>query len=41
MPAPGQPDSREMLRDLEEIFRSNESGGEVVMEYEVSVYCGR
>lgn len=41
MPAPGQPGSEEMLRDLEEIFRANESGGEVVMEYEVSVYCGR
>ena len=41
MPALGQPGSQEMLRDLEKIFRSNESGGEVVMEYEVSLYCGR
>ena len=41
MPAGSQPGSKEMLRDLEEIFRSNESDGEVVMEYEVSVYCGR
>ena len=41
MPAPGQPGSKEMLRDLEGIFRAHESGGEVVMEYEVSVYCGR
>jgi SAM-dependent methyltransferase len=41
MPAPGQPGSKEMLRDLKEVFRANESGGEVVMEYEVSVYCGR
>lgn len=41
MPAPGQPGSKEMLRGLDEIFRSNESDGEVVMEYEVSLYCGR
>ena len=41
MPAPGRPGSEEMLRDLEGIFGANESGGEVVMEYEVSVYCGR
>lgn len=41
MPAPGQPGSKEMLRDLGEIFRAHESGGGVVMEYEVSVYCGR
>ena len=41
MPALGQPGSQEMLRDLEKIFRSNESGGEVIMEYEVSLYCGR
>lgn len=40
MPAPGRPGSEEMLRDLEGIFGANESGGEVVMEYEVSVYCG-
>ena len=41
MPAPGRPGSEEMLRGLEGIFRAHESGGEVVMEYEVSVYCGR
>lgn len=41
MPALGQSGSQEMLRDLEKVFRSYESGGEVVMEYEVSLYCGR
>lgn len=41
MPAAGQPGSKEMLRDLKEVFRVNESGGEVIMEYVVSVYCGR
>jgi hypothetical protein len=41
MPAPGQPGSKEMLRDLEGIFHANESDGKVVMEYLVSVYCGR
>ena len=41
MPAGDEPGSEEMLRDLEEVFHANESGGVVVMEYKVSVYCGR
>lgn len=41
MPAASQPGSKEMLRDLEEIFRANESSGEVVMEYVARAYCGR
>lgn len=40
MPAETELDSVEMLRDLEELFRAHESGGEVVMEYVVTVYCG-
>jgi hypothetical protein len=41
VPALGQPGSEEMLREVEEVFRGHESGGEITMEYEVSVYCGR
>ena len=40
MPAGNEPGSEQMLRDLEEIFDANESDGEVVVEYKVSVYCG-
>ena len=40
MPAGDEPGSERMLRDLKEVFRANESGGKVVMEYKVSVYCG-
>jgi ubiquinone/menaquinone biosynthesis C-methylase UbiE len=40
MPVGDEPGSERMLRDLEEVFSANESDGEVVMEYEVSVYCG-
>jgi ubiquinone/menaquinone biosynthesis C-methylase UbiE len=40
MPAGNEPGSERMLRDLKEIFRANEAGGKVVIEYEVSVYCG-
>ena len=41
MPAGSEPGSEEMLSDLERIFRANESDGTVVMEYLVTVYCGR
>ncbi len=41
VPAEGKPGSGAMLRDLEGVFRTNESGGEVVMEYVTLVYCGR
>ncbi len=41
MPARGEPGAEEMLRDLEEIFRAHESDGEVILEYEIRVYCGR
>jgi SAM-dependent methyltransferase len=41
VPALGQPGSEEMLREVEEVFRRHESGGEITMEYEVVVYCGR
>lgn len=41
MPAAGQPGSKDLLRDLEEVFHANESDGEVVAEYVASVYCGR
>jgi hypothetical protein len=41
VPALGQPGSEEMLREVEEVFRGHESGGEITMEYEVSVYYGR
>jgi len=41
MPAGDEPGSEEMLRDLDEVFRTHESGGKVVMEYRTSVYCGR
>lgn len=41
IPAGDEPGSRALLRDLEEIFRANESDGEVVMEYVARVYCGR
>ena len=40
MPAGNEPGSEQMLRDLEEVFSTNKSNGEVVMEYKVSVYCG-
>lgn len=40
MPVGDEPGSERMLRDLKEVFSANESDGEVVMEYEVSVYCG-
>jgi len=41
VPAEGEPGSVTMLRDLEGVFRANESGGEVIMEYVTLVYCGR
>ena len=41
MPAGSEPGSEEMLRDLGEIFRAHESGGEVVLEYAIRVYYGR
>ena len=41
MPASSEPGSEEMTRDLEEVFHDYESGGEVVLEYAVRVYCGR
>ena len=41
MPAGGEPGFAEMLRDLERVFHDYESGGEVVLEYAVRVYCGR
>lgn len=41
MPAESRPGFDEMLRDLESIFRANEAGGEIVVEYLASVYCGR
>ena len=41
VPAEGEPGSEAMLRKLEEVFRVNELGGRVVMEYVVRVYCGR
>jgi SAM-dependent methyltransferase len=40
MPAEGEPGSGAMLHDLEGVFRANESGGQVTMEYVVRVYCG-
>lgn len=39
-PAEGQPGHREMLRDLDRIFRDHESGGHVIMEYETQVFFG-
>ena len=41
VPAEGEPGSGAMLRNLEGIFRANESGGEVLMEYVTLVHCGR
>ena len=41
MPAGNEPGAAEMLRDLERVFHAHESGGEVVLEYAVRVYCGR
>ena len=41
MPAGTEPGAAEMLRDLEEVFHEYGSGGEVVLEYAIRVYCGR
>lgn len=41
VPAEGEPGAAAMLRDLTAVFRANESGGEVVMQYVARVYCGR
>lgn len=41
VPAEGESGSAAMLRDLEGVFRANESGGEVTIEYVTLVYCGR
>ncbi len=41
MPAEGGTGSEALLRDLETVFRANESGGRVVVEYVARVYCGR
>lgn len=41
MPAGTEPGSAEMLRDLEEVFHDHGSGGGVVLEYAIRVYCGR
>lgn len=41
MPAEGGPGSEALLHDLEAVFRANESGGRVVVEYVARVYCGR
>ena len=40
MPAGSELGSEEMTRNLEEIFHDYESGGEVILEYAVRVYCG-
>lgn len=40
MPAEGAPGSGALLRDLETVFRANESDGRVVLEYVARVYCG-
>ena len=41
MPAEGGPGSAALLRDLETVFRDNESRGRVAVEYVALVYCGR
>ncbi len=41
VPAEDEPGSAAMLRDLKRIFRAHESGGEVTIEYDTLVYCGR
>jgi ubiquinone/menaquinone biosynthesis C-methylase UbiE len=40
VPAQGQPGYREMLDELERMFRDYASGGQVVMEYDTRVYYG-
>lgn len=40
MPAEEEQGSVEMVQDLEGVFRANESGGRIVLEYVVYVYCG-
>jgi hypothetical protein len=40
VPAEGEPGHREMLDELERVFRDHEGGGQVVMEYDTVVYYG-
>jgi SAM-dependent methyltransferase len=40
VPAEGQPGHREMLGELERIFRDHENGGQIVMEYETRAHYG-
>jgi len=40
VPAEGQPGRREMIDELERIFRDHENGGRVVMEYDTRAYYG-
>lgn len=41
VPGRGEPGSEAMLADLRGVFEEHESGGEVVFEYDTSVYYGR
>jgi SAM-dependent methyltransferase len=40
VPSGGQPGHREMLDELERVFRDHEHGGRVIVEYDTRVYFG-
>ncbi|CAA9425379.1 hypothetical protein AVDCRST_MAG82-1728 [uncultured Rubrobacteraceae bacterium] len=40
MPAEGEPGHREMLEELERLFRRHEEGGRLTIEHATQVYYG-